>query len=136
MTLTADECRMFGLDMNVKGTNETVKLFGGIALGDGDPSGMQKIFTEEGITSSWNLFQQLKLPPKITKPAAPVIRKQKKEDEFFVIDLDLEMEMGDLLKRKLKPNLSSRKKAIQGVTNEEFSRLLLEKNYNFPLSRY
>jgi hypothetical protein len=126
---------MFGIDMSVKGPQETGKFFGGIALGDGDPSGMQKLFSEEGITNSWNLFQQLKLPPISQKQPTAAVRKQKKDDELFVLDPDLELSIDDFVKPKGRHALSSRKKSIQGISNEEFSRLLLERNYNFSLSR-
>eukprot|EP01022_Parablepharisma_sp_SALTPOND_P026577 TRINITY_DN64428_c1_g1_i1.p2 TRINITY_DN64428_c1_g1~~TRINITY_DN64428_c1_g1_i1.p2 ORF type:complete len:448 (+),score=47.15 TRINITY_DN64428_c1_g1_i1:3188-4531(+) len=131
--LTADEYRMLGIDLNAKGTQE--KFLGAIALGDGDALGMSRIFKEEG--SDWHQFQQLKLPNKVAgqtmQPAAP--KRKKKEDEVLVFDAKAEMSLDDLLKHTHKPTASARKKAAQGVTLEEFSQLLIEKNYHFPLNR-
>ena len=133
--MTADECRMLGLDPSARATQE--KVLGTIALGDGNVNGITRIFKEEGLTNEWHQFQQLKLPPKsqlVTTTATN--KRKKKEDPFLDFDASTELEVADVLKNCHKPTASARKKAFQGVTNEEFSQLLIEKNYHFPLNRY
>jgi len=125
---------MLGLDLSVKGTQE--KFLGTIALGDGDTVGMSRIFKEEGMSNDWHQFQQLKLPCKSQLASTISAKRKKKEDECLKFDPSVELDIGDLLKHTHKATASARKKGVQGVSNEEFSQLLIEKNYHFPLNRY
>jgi len=99
---------------------------------------MARIFKEECLSSDWHQFQQLKLPNKVAgQTAAPAaVKKKKKDEETLVFDPEKDIDISSLLKHNNRPSaMSNRKKAIQGITNEEYNQLLLEKNYHFPLNR-
>lgn len=130
--LTNDECRVLGLEVGCKSAQD--KFAGTVLLGDGDALAMTKLLKEEG--GDWHQFQQLKLPSKICgETITPVLRRKKKEDEVLAFDSAKEMKLADVLKSNVKVTASNKKKPVLSITQEEFSQLLIEKNYHFPLSR-
>ena len=125
---------MLGLDMSIKSSQECSKVLG-IALGEGDANSMRRMFNEEGMSQDWHQFEQLKLPSKSQPVSTLASKRKKKDDECLSFDPEKELDISDLLKHSKKPTASTRKKVPPGVSNEEFLRMLLEKNYHFPLSR-
>jgi len=121
---------MLGIDTSIKCSQD--KFTRMISLGDGDGLAMTKLFKEEG--GDWHQFQQLKLPHKICGETITVKRK-KKEDEVLVFDIEKELSLSDIFKTSSKITASAKKKLGQGITQEEYSQLLIEKNYHFPLTR-
>eukprot|EP00826_Nyctotherus_ovalis_P043333 TRINITY_DN4551_c0_g1_i2.p1 TRINITY_DN4551_c0_g1~~TRINITY_DN4551_c0_g1_i2.p1 ORF type:complete len:272 (+),score=62.74 TRINITY_DN4551_c0_g1_i2:210-1025(+) len=123
---------MLGLEASCKTVQD--KFTGTVSLGDGDALAMTKLLKEEG--GDWHQFQQLKLPSKICgETITPVPKRKKKEDEVLVFDAKKELSLVDVLKNNAKVTASNKKRAVQGITQEEFSQLLIEKNYHFPLNR-
>ena len=126
---------MLGLDLTAKASQDCGKLLG-IALGDGDPSGLRRMFNDGAMPDDWHEFQQLHLPSKSQPVSGLNSRRKKKDDEPLLFDPDKELDISDLLKHSKKATASTRKKVAPGVSNEEFLKMLLEKNYHFPLNRY
>ena len=127
---------MLGVDITVEGRQE--KSLDKITLGNGDGMAMLKLFRGEGHASSWQQFQPSKLPARtvrrpLTHSEAKTPKRKKKEDEILVFDPNKKLDMADLLKQTQKP--AARKKVSRLVTQEEFSQLLIERNYHFRLSR-
>ena len=132
ITLTAEEYRILGLDINSKENQD--KIIGSITLGDGNPAGLAKIFKE---ANDWEQFQQFKLPRGIAGENIDqgITKRKKKDDEILIFDPTCELTMADLFKNTHKRSTSARKNATHGVSSTDYSELTLEKNYHFPLNR-
>jgi hypothetical protein len=128
-----EEAYYLGIDSYSKNnTQGNPNKAGRIVLGDGEAGTLQDIFKEEGLKDNWYEFNQLSLMPVPKAKNESLKKKVKSEEASLVFTLNEDTRMANSLRPNNKQRLSMK---IPEITEEDFKKMIFEKNYDFSLNR-